>query len=191
MSTTARLSTENESGRKGPADSGPLLFCGQTMVPEEDDVYCDVPGVASVRWDADGQLVLVEWRGWANAAEFAALLEAEITALRKHRGKHMLADCRLQKGLTAADQTRANENWLPRALVAGLKRLAVVLPSSGLAAANLKERLGKVRPERLVRAPFSPRSGAPGRLSRWIRRQTRRPPGVPEAAGAPNPVADQ
>src|SRR5258708_34248668 len=164
MSTTGRLSTENESGLKGPADTGPLLFFGQTMVPEADDVYFDVPGVASVRWDADGQLVLVEWRGWANAAEFAALLEAEITALRKHRGKHMLADCRLQKGLTAADQTRANENWLPRALVAGLKRLAVVLPSSGLAAANLKERLGQVRPERLELVHFAP----PGEPPDWL-----------------------
>ncbi len=125
------------------------------MDPEADDVYFDLPGVASVRWDQDGQLVLVEWRGWANATEFAALLEAEIAALRKHRGTRMLADCRLQKGLSAADQIRANENWLPRALVAGLKRFAVVLPSSGLAAANLKERLGKVRPGALELAYFA------------------------------------
>src|SRR5260370_18902615 len=116
MSTTGRLSTENESGLKGPADTGPLLFFGQTMVPEADDVYFDVPGVASVRWDADGQLVLVEWRGWANAAEFADLLQAQITALSKHPGKHILADCRRPKGLTPADQHPANAKTLPRAL---------------------------------------------------------------------------
>jgi len=125
------------------------------MDPTADLVYFDAPGVASVRWDEDGQLVLVEWHGWANAAEFAALLEAEIAALRKHRGTRMLADCRRQKGLSAADQDRANENWLPRALVAGLKRFAVVLPSSGLAAANLKERLGKVRAGALELAYFA------------------------------------
>src|SRR5258708_12304411 len=98
------------------------------MVPEADDVYFDVPGVASVRWDADGQLVLVEWRGWANAAEFAALLEAEITAFRKHRGKHMLPDSRLQKGLTAADQTPANKKMLPRGPFPGRKTFALLLP---------------------------------------------------------------
>jgi len=43
------------------------------MGPDPLDVYFDLPGVASVRWD-DGQLVFVEWQGWANAAEFAALL---------------------------------------------------------------------------------------------------------------------
>jgi hypothetical protein len=113
------------------------------MDPAGRDVYFDLPGVASVSWDEDGQLVLVEWRGWANPGEFSDLLDAEVAALRKHRGTRMLADCRRQKGLSAADQDLASENWLPRALAAGLKRFAVVVPASGLAAANLKERLGK------------------------------------------------
>src|ERR1700686_5127246 len=116
------------------------------MDPHAEGVYFDAPGVASVKWDEDGQLVLVEWKGWANATEFSELLDAEIAALRKHRGSRMLADCRRQKGLSAVDQDRANENWLPRALVAGLKRFAVVLPSSGLAAADLNERLGRASP---------------------------------------------
>jgi hypothetical protein len=136
------------------------------MDPHEEGVYFDAPGVASVKWDEDGQLVLVEWKGWANATEFSELLDAEITALRKHRGSRMLADCRRQKGLSAVDQDRANENWLPRALVAGLKRFAVVLPSSGLAAANLKERLGKVRPGALELAYFATPEEARAWLSR-------------------------
>ena len=136
------------------------------MDPHAEGVYFDAPGVASVKWDEDGQLVLVEWRGWANATEFSELLDAEIAALRKHHGTRMLADCRRQKGLSAVDQDRANENWLPRALVAGLKRFAVVLPSSGLAAANLKERLGKVRPGALELAYFATPEEARAWLSR-------------------------
>jgi len=124
------------------------------MDPVAGNVYFDLPGVALVTWDEDAQLVLVEWRGWANPAEFAALLEAEIVALRKHKGSRMLADCRRQKGLSAADQDRANTVWLPRALAAGLKRFAVVVPSSGLAEANLKERLGKARPAAVEIAYF-------------------------------------
>jgi hypothetical protein len=125
------------------------------MNPDADGVYFDSPGVASVRWDEDGQLVLVEWRGWANAGEFSDLLDAELAALRKHHGTRMLADCRRQKGLSAADQDRANEVWLPRALAVGLKRFAVVVPSSGLAEGNLKERLGKVRAGALEVAYFA------------------------------------
>ena len=136
------------------------------MEPHAEGVYFDAPGVATVKWDEDGQLVLVEWQGWANATEFSELLDAEIAALRKHHGTRMLADCRRQKGLSAVDQDRANENWLPRALVAGLKRFAVVLPSSGLAAANLKERLGKVRPGALELAYFATPEEARAWLSR-------------------------
>jgi hypothetical protein len=125
------------------------------MDPSASNVYFDKPGVASVRWDEDGQLVLVEWQGWADPSEFAALLDAEIVALRKHKSSRMLADCRRQKGLTGADQVLANEIWLPRALAVGLKRFAVVVPSSGLAEANLKERLGKVRAAELEIAYFA------------------------------------
>jgi SpoIIAA-like len=113
------------------------------MDASTDDVYFHAPGVASVRWDDTGQLVLVEWEGWANSTEFAALLDAEIHALRKHHGSRLLADCRRQKVLNPADQDRANLDWLPRALAVGLKRIAVVLPSSGLAEVNLKDSLGK------------------------------------------------
>jgi hypothetical protein len=124
------------------------------MEPAPANVYFDKPGVASVSWDEEGKLVLVEWRGWADPTEFAALLEAEIVALRKHRSSRMLADCRRQKGLSAADQVFANEVWLPRALAVGLKRFAVVIPSSGLAEADLKQRLAKVRAEALEVAYF-------------------------------------
>jgi hypothetical protein len=107
------------------------------------NVFFNAPGVASVRWDVEGQLVLVEWEGWANSTEFAALLDAEVRALRQHHGSRVLAGCRRQKVLNPADQDRANLEWLPRALAAGLKRFAVVLPSSGLAEVNLKDSLGK------------------------------------------------
>jgi hypothetical protein len=124
------------------------------MDPASHDVYFDVPGVASVRWDEDGQLVLVQWQGWANAAEFAELLEAEIVALRAHHCTRILADCRRQKVLNPADQDRANTEWLPRALAAGLKCFAVVVPSSVLADLNLKASLGRVPATELEVAYF-------------------------------------
>jgi hypothetical protein len=108
-----------------------------------DHVYFAVPGVATVRWEPDGELVVVEWEGWSDSEEFAALLAAEIRALTKHRGSRLLADCRRQKVLSPADQDKDRE-WLPQASAAGLKRFAIVLPTSGLATMNLKDRLGTV-----------------------------------------------
>jgi hypothetical protein len=108
------------------------------------DVYFQVPGVATVRWERTFQLVFVEWEGWANSAEFVALLDAEVRALSEHGGSRLLADCRRQRVLSPIDQDRADREWLPRALAAGLKRFAIVLPISALAAMNLADRLGKI-----------------------------------------------
>ena len=125
------------------------------MNPADQGVYFNTPGVASVRWDQGAQSVMVEWEGWADSTEFKELLDAEIRALQAHRGSRVLADCRQQKVLNPADQERANREWLPKALAAGLKRFAVVLPKSGLAEMNIREALGKVPDTELQVAYFA------------------------------------
>jgi SpoIIAA-like len=119
------------------------------MTQADGDLYFNAPGTASVRWDGAGATVLVEWEGWANSAEFAAMLDAGVRALKDHKGSRWLADCRRQKVLSPADQDRADREWLPRALAGGLKQFAVVLPESGLAGMNLKDRLKEVPNTRL------------------------------------------
>jgi hypothetical protein len=113
------------------------------MIQPPDGVYFNTPGVASVSWEEDARLVFVEWHGWANSSEFAALLDAELRALKEHRGSCLLADCRRQKVLNPKDQDLANREWLPRALKAGLKRFAVVVPASVVADMNIRDSLDK------------------------------------------------
>lgn len=116
------------------------------MSPAKAGVYFEIRGVASVKWDEKISTVVTEWEGWANPTEFALLLDAEIHALSDHHASRQLADCRHQKGLKLTDQEKAAHEWLPRALTLGLKKFAVVRPTSGLAAANLEERLAKAPP---------------------------------------------
>jgi hypothetical protein len=117
------------------------------------DVYFYASGVASVKWDEAGATVLVEWEGWASGAEFMALLNAEVRALTEHKCSRLLADCRRQKVLNPTDQEWGDREWLPRAIEAGLKRFAIVLPTSVLATMNLQERLRKV-PETVLRVGY-------------------------------------
>ena len=108
-----------------------------------DPVYFDVAGVATVRWDEKHATVLVEWDGWANSAEFRTLLDAEVTALQEHSGSRLLIDCRRQRPLLPADLERADREWLPRAVAAGLRLFAIVLPESDKAALELRNREAK------------------------------------------------
>lgn len=123
-----------------PWSPGSPYSFSQAVSSPDGDVYFNSPGVAKVAWDRERATVFVEWEGWANSTEFAALLDAGVVALQKHRGSRWLADCRRQRVLNPTDTERADREWLPRAVAAGLRRFAVVLPASGLAAMDIKDR---------------------------------------------------
>jgi SpoIIAA-like len=119
------------------------------MPGDDGFVYFDRPGVATVVWEPRHRTVLVEWSGSADADEFFALLDAEVKALQEHEGLRILADCRRQGVLDPEAQDLADRDWLPRALAAGLRRFAVVLPTSRIAAINLEDRLSRLPGEKL------------------------------------------
>jgi hypothetical protein len=140
------------------------------------NVYFHAPGVASVRWEPSLQAVLETWEGWANADEFTSMLEAGVRALKENHGSRWLADCRLQRVLKSADQEAGNKKWVPRALAAGLKRFAVVLPVSGLAKANIQDHLSAAAASRMEVAYFATVEQA----GRWLLELT----GDTETAGS-------
>lgn len=112
-----------------------------------------VPGVVSITWDPDCEAVLVVWQGPGVAADFKALLPAEISALSRHGSSKLLVDCRLQGPLPREEQDWADAEWVPKAVAAGLRRFAVVLPDDREAAINLEDRLGRIK-ERELRIAF-------------------------------------
>ena len=136
-----------------------------------DQIYFTIPGVATAKWIEQSRLVHVRWEGWANAAEFGALLDAEVRALKEHGGTCLLADCRLQRVLSPDEQQRANRDWVPRAVEAGLKRFAVVLPLSDMAAGHLQERLGEVSGSGFEVSYFTTVEDA----EQWLQAENRRP----------------
>jgi hypothetical protein len=105
---------------------------------DEDPVYFNRPGVALVTWNRDLRAACLESQGWADTSESQAALDAVIRALRAHRGSRCLVDNR-KKAIRAADQAWIAENWLPRAVGAGLKLTAIVEPEIGPATVTIRE----------------------------------------------------
>lgn len=126
--------------------------------------YFDVPGVATVTWEATTATVLVEWDGWANSVEFQTLLEAELKALQDNHGSSLLIDCRRQRRLLRADLDRADRDWLPRAAAAGLTKFAIVLPTSDPAAVELRNREAEFQKSMLQVQYFA----TPEEARRWL-----------------------
>jgi hypothetical protein len=128
-------------------------------------MFFNRPGVAVMRWDPASRAVQIEWQGWADPVEFAAALEAGLGALIEHRGSRWLADCREMKAIQQSDQEWLDRSWFPRMIAAGLRRMAVVIPKSGLALSNLKDIISKVPADKIDVQYFATVEQAQGWIS--------------------------
>lgn len=108
------------------------------------EIYFKHPGVAVVTWDSATKAVHLEWQGWADSSEIVALNEAGLRALIEHHGSRLLSDSRAMKVIKQADQDWINQDLFPRAFAAGLKRVAVVVPTRDLAMINLDSIAGRI-----------------------------------------------
>lgn len=96
-----------------------------------DEVCLETPYV-SVHWESGGPWVAVEWKAWADATEYRAAHEAILDAIRKHRATRLLIDARNARVISEADQEWLKADWIPRAVSAGRRWTAVVMPASAL-----------------------------------------------------------
>jgi hypothetical protein len=103
------------------------------------DLYFTRDGVADVTWDASWNVVHIEAKGWADTAEAHAVLDEAIRAMTEHEGSRWLFDGRNMKAMKPSELQWITEVWLPRALAAGLRVAAIVMPTSDTAMKNIDD----------------------------------------------------
>jgi hypothetical protein len=97
-----------------------------------DETYLDEPYL-SIRWHGTQQILYAEWKGFATSAEFRAALLTGVRAIREQHVLGYVSDARKAKVILPEDEQWAREVWLPQAVAAGLRRMAVVTAVAGLA----------------------------------------------------------
>jgi hypothetical protein len=112
-------------------------------IPPRDGIYVDEPWLL-MRWDAVHQLVHSEWRAFANSVELRASLLRGIDAIKDHNAVGYITDTRKVKVVVRDDQEWIKEIWLPLAIKAGLKRIAVVTATRGLGKLTVEDVVGLV-----------------------------------------------
>jgi hypothetical protein len=98
----------------------------------EDQIYLDEPYL-TIRWRAVPKVLYAEWKGFATSAEWRAALLTGVRAIRERHVVGYVSDARKAKAILPEDELWGREVWLPQAAAAGLKRMAVITASSGLA----------------------------------------------------------
>jgi hypothetical protein len=142
-----------------------------TPLPETEHFYVNLPGVVIVKWDAASQAGHIEWQGWAKPQEFRAANDALVQALLDHGATRVLGDSGRIKVIQKSDQDWVNGDWFPRILAAGLTRLAMVRPASGLAKMNIDDMVSRVA-DRVDVAYFATLDEARA----WLAMPSHRPP---------------
>ena len=118
------------------------------------DVYVDEPWVL-MRWDREHNCIHSEWRGFANSAEFRAVLMKGLQAVRERHATGYVSDTRKLRVIVREDQKWANETAIPLMAAAGLKRLAMVTSEAGLGKITVEEIVQMVDDKGLLMHTFA------------------------------------
>lgn len=108
----------------------------------------------TVRWDAAYRCVVMAWKSYATGPQFRTGLEKGLELVKKKAAKNWLADMRKMGVVSPENQKWSNEDWFPRAIAAGIKKMALVVPASTLAQMSVDSIMSKVEGASLETAYF-------------------------------------
>ena len=94
--------------------------------------------------------VVMVWRGYATSRMFRETNERVLACLSQNQATQILGDVRDFVLIGAEDQAWLNDDWIPRAIAAGLKRVALTQPTFYFNRVAIESVGRRVDPERLL-----------------------------------------
>lgn len=129
-------------------------------------VYREYPFLR-IHWEPDVPCVGMEWLGFVRGPPFRDALNAGLALLQERGAQGWLADLRDLGVVDQEDQSWANEDWFPRAVEAGIRRMALIMPTRTIAAMSV-ESIMQEAPNGLLTRYFD----APAEARAWLRGAT-------------------
>ena len=87
---------------------------------------------ATVWWDEESQSVAIQWRHFAFSPDFRQAMDKIVELLVLKKASQVLSDSSKQSVIALDDQDWSNQDWAPRALKAGYRRIAIVMPQNNI-----------------------------------------------------------
>ncbi len=79
-----------------------------------------------ISYDAEADCVIMEWKDFATSDEFRNGLSEGLKLIQQKKTGNWLADLRKMEAIDPVDEQWSNTDWFPRALQAGINRMAIV-----------------------------------------------------------------
>jgi len=90
----------------------------------------DTATVYDISYDSFLDAVVMKWNGYSTKEQFREGTELMLNTLIKHKGSKVLADIREMVIIGTEEQKWLEENFLPRAIEFGFKKIAIIRPKS-------------------------------------------------------------
>jgi hypothetical protein len=114
----------------------------------------------SVDYDVNIPSVVMTWKGYATSAVFRATNEQVLQTISERRASKLLGDITEFVLIGADDQDWLNTVWLPSAMEAGLRMVALVTPNFYFNRVAVENVVKKLDPTQLQVAYFATRDEA-------------------------------
>ena len=114
----------------------------------------------TVDYDAEVPCVVMTWRGYATTGQFRAANERVLEVLAERQASKLLGDIKEFVLIGSDDQAWLSSDWIPRAVQAGLRKVALTSPAfyfNRVAVETVGQRLD---PDALVLRHFDDRAAA-------------------------------
>jgi hypothetical protein len=119
-----------------------------------DNVHLDKPWL-SISWDRERKCVYAEFKAFATSSEFRTGTMRILDAIRERHSSALISDNRRLEGVENADQLWIRDDWVPMAVAAGLKRIAVVVAKQGLGRIASEEILSEIGDAKFATRTFT------------------------------------
>lgn len=105
------------------------------------------------------------WKDFVHGDPFRLGLDKGLELIEKKGSSRWLADLREMKVLSIEDQNWSSNDWFPRAINGGIRKMSIVLPESALAKMGVKNIMNEVEGIEIKTTYFSTLEEA----EKWLR----------------------
>jgi len=101
--------------------------------------------VADIDYNADVQCVQITWKGYASSKDFRNPLNAGLDILKENQAERWMANTKNLGVISPEDQDWTSNNWFPRAIEAGSKKMALIKPSDVFSQISIEDIMEEAR----------------------------------------------
>jgi hypothetical protein len=130
-------------------------------------IYFNEPFL-TLSWDEDANIVCAEWKDEVGGEPMRHGLDVGLDLVLQKRSRKWLVDSRRLGSIEPVDVKWVNDNWMPRAVTAGLSFMAFVMAKKVVMQLTMKSFMARISERDLTTAYFDDVDEARA----WLRAQS-------------------